>query len=131
MKKLFGCFLELYRQFNVLHLNKSKMNRKIFKGLFVSLLFAGSLAAFCYLNTTGKNEVINTFNARNAQHLKNDPKLNTKINTASDSSYTQINSSKNTAAQVQNIEIMKLIIHIGLESLPVLTIRDFIPILRY
>ncbi len=108
----------------------SDMVSKNLRKIIVVLAFVVSLGAFCYLNTTGRHQsmtAFENFSPKDSTKTLNDSK---KIVSKSDSLKSTSNTNKNTSVLIQDVEIMKLIIQIGKESLPVLSIKDYIPFLK-
>ena len=106
------------------------MDSKNLRKLVVILAFVVSLSAFCYLNTTGKYQAMTEFENYNFVDSTKAPNDSKKTISKTDSLKHSNNTKKNTSVLIQDVEIMKLIIQIGKESLPVLSIKDYIPFLK-
>jgi hypothetical protein len=106
------------------------MKKKLFIKIFLLTLFFISLSAFYYLNTTAKN--ISGTSSRKLSSVENTNKIKSdeKLNLKSDSLTKQNKATKNSTPYIQDVEIMKYIIQIGKESLPVLSLKDYIPFIK-
>jgi hypothetical protein len=106
------------------------MVRKNLRKIVLVFAFAVSFCAFCYLNTTGRYQSMTAFENFSPKDSTKNLTDSKKIVSKSDSLKSTSNTNKNTSVLIQDVEIMKLIIQIGKESLPVLSIKDYIPFLK-